>query len=77
MLLPFDLRADAVGWTVLDVRTDCAAVLEGLTLSGLRLEDAESLVRSLNRLERQVEGAAQRRVAEGLGVSLPSRHLQL
>jgi hypothetical protein len=70
MLLPFDVRADPVGWTVVDVATDRAAVLDGLTLSGLQLEDAESLVFSMNTFERQLEEAARRRVTEDLGVPL-------
>ena len=51
MLLPFDLKADREGWTVLDVTTEMPALLDGLRLTGLCLEDAEQTVNALNALE--------------------------
>ena len=51
MLLPFDLRADREGWTVLEVETDRPAVLEGEPLTGLCLDHAEDAVNALNKLE--------------------------
>jgi hypothetical protein len=62
MLLPFDLRADGIGWTVLDVRTDKPAVLDDLQLVGLACDEAENAVNALNALEISSERVARRRV---------------
>lgn len=50
MLLPFDVRADCEGWTVIEVESDRTAVLDELPLVGLSSEDAETLTNALNRV---------------------------
>ncbi|HEX8168695.1 MAG TPA: hypothetical protein VF601_23280 [Beijerinckiaceae bacterium] len=57
MLLPFDVRADREGWTVIEVETDRACVLDGLRLVGLLEEDAEALANGLNRVAVERSGA--------------------
>ena len=47
--MPFDMRPDAVGWTVYDVSTGRSVVLEDVVLVGLELADADALVNLLNR----------------------------
>src|SRR3954465_9601556 len=62
MLLPFDLKADREGWTVLDVTNEMPALLDGLRLTGLCLEDAEQTVNALNALEIRCQKTARRKV---------------
>jgi hypothetical protein len=69
LLLPFDLRPDRVGWTVVEVATDRPAALDGVSLVGLSLEDAERLVDALNALELRCANLACRRVLDDLGVA--------
>jgi hypothetical protein len=69
VLLPFDLRPDRVGWTVVEVATGRPATLDGATLVGLPLEDAEALVNALNALELRCADLARRRVLDDLGVA--------
>jgi hypothetical protein len=69
MLLPFDLQADRIGWTIIDVRTSKPASFDELQLVGLALEDAEQAVNALNALEINSLSAARRRVWNDLGVA--------
>lgn len=65
--MPFDMRPDKIGWTVYDVLTGRAVLLEDVKLVELELEDANALVNLLNR--RAAQG---RSVPElGLTVGLP------
>src|SRR5687767_7368561 len=59
VLLPFDMRPDREGWTVVEVATDQAASLDGMTLVGLSLEDAETIVNCFNALHRRLCRAIQ------------------
>ena len=47
--MPFDIRPDQVGWTVFDVSTGRAVLLDDVLLVGLELADADTLVDLLNR----------------------------
>lgn len=49
----YDMRADGTGWTVYDVHTGRAVILDDVALTGISFEDADSLVNLLNALERQ------------------------
>ena len=69
LLLPFDIRADREGWTVVEVETDRPASLDGIALVGLSLEDAETMVNSLNALELRFADLARRRVFDDLGTA--------
>jgi hypothetical protein len=69
LLLPFDLRPDRVGWTVVETATDRPASLDGMALVGLSLEDAERLVNAFNALEVRCANLARRRVLDDLGVA--------
>jgi hypothetical protein len=69
VLLPYDLRPDRVGWTVVEVETDRAALVGGVTLVGLTEEDAERLANALNRLELRCANLARRRVLDDLGLA--------
>jgi hypothetical protein len=69
VLLPFDLRPDRVGWTVVEVATDRPAAIDGASLVGLPLEEAEALVDALNALELRCADLARRRVLDDLGVA--------
>ncbi len=69
MLLPFDIRPDRVGWTVVEVATDQPTTLEGVTLVGLSVEDAEVLVNGLNALEQRCADLARRRLVDDAGVA--------
>ena len=69
MLLPFDLRPDRVGWTVVETATDRPASLDGMRLVGLSLENAERLVNAFNALEVRCANLARRRVLDDLGVA--------
>ena len=53
----YDVKPDQVGWTVYDVETGRAAVLDGLTLVGLEHEAADETAGLLNR---SVYGARQK-----------------
>ncbi|HZH52065.1 MAG TPA: hypothetical protein VEZ16_09310 [Microvirga sp.] len=52
------MRADRTGWTVYDVSTGRAVILDDMVLTGISFEDADSLVNLLNTLERQGRGCA-------------------
>ena len=69
MLLPYDLRPDRVGWTVIEVKNDRAASLGGVALTELSLEEAERLVSALNALELRYANLARRRVLDDLGMA--------
>ncbi len=56
----YDVKPDRVGWTVYDVETGRAAVLDGLTLVGLEHEAADETAKLLNR---SVYGARQKRLS--------------
>ena len=62
MLLPFDLRADREGWTVIEIATSWPAFLDGVPLTGLCLEDAEDAVNALNQLEIACQRTARKMV---------------
>ena len=57
MLLPFDLRADREGWTVIEIATSWPAFLDGVCL-----EDAEDAVNALNQLEIACQRTARKMV---------------
>jgi hypothetical protein len=69
MLLPFDLQADRIGWTVIDLRTHKPVSFDELPLVGLSVEDAEQAVNALNALEIGSLSAARQRVFDDLGVA--------
>jgi len=69
LLLPFDIRADRVGWTVFAVATGRPASLGDVPLVGLSLEDAEALANGLNALEVKCADLARRRVLDDLGTA--------
>ena len=69
LLLPFDIRADRVGWTVFAVATGHAASLGEVPLVGLSLEDAEALANGLNAVEVKCADLARRRVLDDLGTA--------
>ena len=69
MLLPFDLRPDRVGWTIIEIAAERPASLDGVTLIGLSLEDAERLVNALNALELRCADLARRRVLDDRGIA--------
>ena len=69
MLLPFDLRPDRMGWSVIEVQTNRAASLGEVTLIGLSLEDAEQLVNGLNALELRCTNLARKSVLNDLGLA--------
>lgn len=50
MLARYDLRPDALGWTVYDIWTGWPAVIRGAEQVGLDVEDADDLVDLLNRM---------------------------
>ncbi len=50
MIVRFDLRPDATGWTIYDRITGEPAVVEGVVPKGLPLKDANGLVDLLNTL---------------------------
>jgi len=54
MIVQFDTRRDADGWTVFDRWTSEAVVLNGAEQAGLTWMDANDLVERLNR--RRLEG---------------------
>ena len=51
MLLPFDMRLDKVGWTIVEVATNRPATMADLPLVELSLDDADRLVDELNAQE--------------------------
>ena len=57
----YDVRADRVGWTVYDVETGKAAVVDGLVLTALTHETADQLTSLLNR---SVYGSRQKRLSK-------------
>jgi hypothetical protein len=67
VLLPFDIRPDSMGWSVIEVANDRAASLDGVMLIGLTLEDAEQLVNGFNALELRYTNLAQQGVLHRLG----------
>jgi hypothetical protein len=69
LLLPFDIRADRVGWTVFAVATGRPASLDDVPLVGLSLEDAEALANGLNAVEVKCTDLARRRVLDDLGTA--------
>ena len=69
LLLPFDIRADRVGWTVVAVATGRPASLGDVPLVGLSLEDAEALANGLNAVEVKCADLARRRVLDHLGTA--------
>jgi hypothetical protein len=54
----YDMRPDAVGWTIFDVITGRPVVLEDVVLAELELEAADELVDLLNRADRKQAAAA-------------------
>ena len=73
LLLPFDIRADRVGWTVFAVATGRPASLDDVPLVGLSLEDAEALANGLNAVEVRCADLARRRVLDDLGTAWLSK----
>ena len=69
LLLPYDIRADRVGWTVVAVATGRPASLGDVPLVGLSLEDAEALANGLNAVEVKCADLARRRVLDDLGTA--------
>ena len=69
MLLPYDIRVDRDGWSVVEVETDLPTKLDSVTLTGLSLEDAERLTNALNAMEVRCVDLARRRVLDDLGVA--------
>jgi hypothetical protein len=69
LLLPFDIRADRVGWTVFAVATGHPASLDDVPLVGLSLEDAEAFANGLNAVEVKCADLARRRVLDDLGTA--------
>lgn len=53
MVASYDMRPDDAGWTVFDAATGQAARVNGVTQTGLDLDDADDLVDLLNRLADQ------------------------
>jgi hypothetical protein len=53
VLLPFDIRPDRLGWSVIEVATDRAASLDGVMLIGLSIEDVEQLDGAVEPLHRE------------------------
>jgi hypothetical protein len=51
MTARYDIRSELGGWTVYDIRTGSAAVINDVLQNGLPLEDADDLADLLNRLE--------------------------
>ncbi|HEY7384293.1 MAG TPA: hypothetical protein VH743_11540 [Beijerinckiaceae bacterium] len=51
MLVRFDIRPDAEGWTIYDRLTDEPALVAGYVSVGLRFSDADEIVDLLNTLE--------------------------
>jgi hypothetical protein len=51
VLLPFDMRPDKVGWTIVEVATNRPATIADLPLVELSLDDADRLVDELNAQE--------------------------
>ncbi len=50
MIVRFEIRPDATGWTIYDRITNKPAVVAGLVSSGLSFEDADDLVDLFNTL---------------------------
>ena len=79
-LLRHDMQPDRTGWTVYDVLEDRPVCLGGVALVGLGFEEADELVRVLNRQDLEIERQARQLVAEAMrprsqGLrSLPARH---
>ena len=57
----YDVRPDRVGWTVYDVETGKAAVLDDLVLTELEHDTADELTSLLNR---NVYGTRQKRMSK-------------
>jgi hypothetical protein len=49
----YDMRADNKGWTVYDVATGRPVILDGVLLTGIDYEDADTLVNLLNAMDTQ------------------------
>ena len=58
MAARYDIKPDDSGWTVYDTATSQAAAVNGVTQSGLSLEDADDLADLLNRLHVEQSVAA-------------------
>jgi hypothetical protein len=69
VLLPFDIRPDRLGWSVIEVATDRAASLDGVMLIGLSIEDAEQLVNGFNALELRCNSLARQSVLRDLRIA--------
>ena len=69
MLLPYDCRADQIGWTVFEVETQRPVLINGLAIVGLELEEAEEIANGLNALELRCADLARRRVLDDLGTA--------
>ena len=69
MLLPYDVRADRVGWTVFEVETQRPALFDGVAMIGLELEEAEAIANALNAIELRCAVLARRRVLDDLGTA--------
>ena len=66
----YDVRPDRVGWTVYDVETGKAAVMDDLVLTELEHETADELAGLLNR---NVYGTRQKRLSKRPLPSSPAR----
>jgi len=51
MIVRFDIRQDAQGWTIFDRMTGDPAVVDGVSAVGLSFEDADELADRLNTLQ--------------------------
>ena len=66
----YDVRPDRVGWTVYDVETGKAAVMDDLVLTELEHETADELA---GLLKRNVYGTRQKRLSKWPLPSSPAR----
>ncbi|MET4262293.1 hypothetical protein ABIC09_007271 [Bradyrhizobium sp. S3.12.5] len=51
MTVRYDIRSETNGWTVYDIRTGFAALINDVAQNGLPLEDADDLADLLNHLQ--------------------------
>ncbi|MET4358251.1 hypothetical protein ABIC08_008228 [Bradyrhizobium sp. RT9b] len=51
MTVRYDIRSEMNGWTVNDIRTGFAALINDVAQNGLPLEDADDLADLLNHLQ--------------------------
>ena len=66
VLLRHDMKPDRIGWTVYDALEGRPICLGGTPLVGLSFEDADELVRILNRQDLEIEREARRLVLEAI-----------